>query len=736
MKIHPFYRSNDLRVHEIPKGVKCPVEKGWPSSEKRADDVEPLLDGERFNKYGWLLDDCHVVVDIDVHDKKANGYESLQKLELALGYTLADACGAIVDSPSGGRHYYFSKPTSVKFGKVFADRYPGIDFISGRGKQVVAANSMHDDYPGEYQLSQDAALLEMPESLIEHLQGIRKEPPRRVSYQSLGFDGRSGDEFNKSGRGLALLLGELAGCGYATRQCGDYWEFDRPGKTTSSKCSGHVGKLSKAGNYQLTCFTLSDDYFPSGEAMTIFHAYSLLKFHGDHTAAASDLHGKGFSVEQEPVGVDLSLLLGKERTDDFDDEEFAGQCVPESGLLRDVYDYYCSLSHRKSDVMGLAVAVSLCETIFGRRVASHTDLRTNDYNVIIAPTNCGKEACEKAITKIIEAANPQHDVIVPPDVQSGNGLMRAVAELKCCVWVADEFGKVLGAVLDKKQRNPHLMQIATHMLKLYGKADSTYAGAAHSNGTRNKVIQPHLCVLGLTTASTLFESVDATNVSDGLFGRIAFWPVQSRPPRRRMKKTEVPESLSNQVGKWLAWMPSGNLGHEFPDPVVVSMSGEGLARWQQHSDAIDDRMEEEQESRSAIWGRVSARAMKLSLVHRAARIDADPASVAWDFVEIEIEDVEWGIRVANWLARIACELIDQNFVDNTAALIRDMLGKAVARHDEVSCRDVLRACRRFTKGEVLATAREMESEGRIRIVEKTTGGRPKLVFCRPLELSA
>jgi len=436
------------------------------------------------------------------------------------------------------------------------------------------------------------------------------------------------------------------------------------------------------------------------------------------------------------TGVDLSLLLGEERTSDFDDEDFARSMVPADGLLRDVYEYYSQTAQRLSHVMGLAVAVSTCEVLFGRRIASHTDLRTNDYNVIIAPTNCGKEACEKTITKIFESVDPEHPFIIPPDVQSGNGLLAAITHSRCCIWVSDEFGKVLAAVLDKKNRNPHQTQIATHLLKLYGKADGIYGGAAHSAGVKNRVVQPHFCVLGLTTGSTLFESVDASNVSDGLFGRIAFWPVQDRPRRRRMKKVDVPADLTDKVRMWMDWKPTGNLGDEYPAPAMLAMSMDALARWESHSEAIDERMDEESETRNAIWGRVAARSMKLAMVHRASREQADPSMVAWEFCEIEIEDVEWGIKVSNWLARIACQLISENFRDRTTDQLCDIIQQSIGLAGEVSTRDITRAYRRFSSGDVMAAAKRLEADGKVVIERQKAPGRGRPSYIIKSILSA
>lgn len=423
--------------------------------------------------------------------------------------------------------------------------------------------------------------------------------------------------------------------------------------------------------------------------------------------------------------VDLSGILGEERGDDFDDEQFCAGSVPESGLLREIFDYYCQTSHRTSYVMGLAVAVSLCETLFGRRIASHTDMRTNDYNVVMAPTASGKEACETTVAKILTAAGKC--CMLPPDVQSGNGLLKAVNTMPCGIWVCDEFGKVLESILDKKSNNGHAKQIGTHLLKLYSKSAGIYGGAAHAEGLRNETNQPHLVLLGLTTGQ-MFETIDSRQIQDGLFGRLAFWPVQNRPKRKTMRMVPVPERLAVTAQRWLHWEPaSGNLG--IPEPAVVEMTGEALDRWNHHADAIDERMEHESESRAAIWGRVAARAMKLAMVHRAARLNDDPGTIDWLFVHVELQDMDWGIKLANWLARVACALIRENVHDAQAARARHVLETTVLKVGSVARRDLMREYRSISGSEFTAAAESLQAEGRIEIeTDCSKPGKPRVTY--------
>ncbi len=442
------------------------------------------------------------------------------------------------------------------------------------------------------------------------------------------------------------------------------------------------------------------------------------------TPRADKLHQERVVPTGPPV--DLSGIIGDDRPDDFDDEEFCSNMVPEYGIIRSVYDYYCMTSQRTSSVMGLCTAVSLCETIFGRRVASHTDLRTNDYNVIIAPTSSGKEACETTIMKIFEAADAARIPMIPPDVQSGNGLLKAISASKCAVWVCDEFGKMLESILDRKSNNGHAKQIGTHLLKLYGKSAGTYGGAAHADGIRNSIVQPHLCLLGLTTGQ-IFESIDSRQIQDGLFGRLAFWPVQDRPKRRTARSIPVFSHLAESVRQWIVWQPA-SFNPEWPMPATLEMTPEALDRWEAHADAIDQKMSSESESRAAIWGRVAARAMKLAMVSRCSRLCADPASVEWTKTEVEEEDVNWGIGLANWLARIACGLIRENVMDLQAMRAEQVLLAAIRRSGPVSKRDLMREFRSISGSEFLAAAENLKSQGMISIERDSTTGRPRILF--------
>ena len=725
MKVHDFYRTNNLRVHEIPKGVKCPVTKGWPDSTKTADEVDSLLDGESINKYGWLLDDNHVVIDIDLHHESENGYESLEKLESDIGFKLEDACGAIVKSPSGGCHFYFSKPPNAKFGKVFKDRYPGIDFISGKGKQVIAAGSCHDTFPGQlYELSSNPLLLEIPYGLLRHLQALKEEKP--VEYSDASEE-RSGDEFNRSTRGVQLILGELAGRGYAVRRCEDYYEFDRPNKTTDSKCSGHVGKLSKQGNYQLVCFSLSDSVFPSGESMTIFHAYSLLCCGGDHQRAASALYDRGFAVSD--YGVDLSRLAvpvekdgakpAKDRRPQLTEEQ-----LNPGGLLGEMVEFIRSTARYEHPEMTLASCLAFSGMILGRRVRAIDDTRPNLYCLSIAESGTGKNHPRQTIKRIMHEAN----IIPPPEgAASATGIVRNLARCPSMVVQIDEAGLVFRAM--KNPRSPQA-ELGAQFSELFTSSNGFYAYRAYADTSNESPIdQPHLSINAVTTEQSLYTGgFTHEDIEQGLFGRFLLFRPRIMDPEERfeIEVSKVPKYIVEGVRSWWEFMPwdkvaGANLKPDHPEPMVIGISDAAKARYRSYAQSITQKMQTEDTFRKALWRRSKEKTSRLALIHACMQDGFR------DGILIDKPSMDWAIAISNYSTRGMIYDMDYTMVESQyQANVQHFLGKIPP--EGIDRWRLIRKLGKFRPKERDEIFTDLLSSGTILVEEMKTGGTPKTII--------
>ena len=129
-----------------------------------------------------------------------------------------------------------------------------------------------------------------------------------------------------------------------------------------------------------------------------------------------------------------------------------------------------------------------------------------------------------------------------------------------------------------------------------------------------------------------------------------------------------------------------------------------------------------------MFAEVAARAMKLAVVHRAARIEDDPGRIDWQFVLVEKEDIDWGIRLTNWLARVSCGLIRENVVDTQSARARHVLETVLMKNGTVSRSDLLREFRSISGSEFTAAAEQLQAEGRIEIISEATRGRTRISY--------
>jgi hypothetical protein len=618
----------------------------------------------------------------------------------------------------------------AKFGRL------GVEFRFGNDTaQSVIPPSVHESgavYQWIEGLSpNDVPVAPLPDAIYRHYLVLRASEekqtakaatinPRYTSGDSLLTKARNYVEQNHAWESI------LAADGWTfARNRGDAQDWWRPSKTRGSIS----GTVNFGGSKTLRVFSTSCEPLKPESSYDKFAYLCAMQFGDDPVKAAFGLCPEDVLGRKPQADVDLSRFC-VDSEDPPDTAEFFEAMVPEDGLIRWVYEYYQSVSQFPSPVMGMATALSFCETIYGRRIRSQTDLRPNDYNVVMAPTGSGKEACETAIQKLFLAVG--HDLMHPPDVQSGNGLLSMIHEKPCGIWVCDEFGKTLESILDKRGNN-HLKQIATHLLKIYGKAATTYGGAAHSAGAKNKTVQPHLCLLGLTTPK-VFSSITAEQVDDGLFGRLAFFVCQDRPKMRISPQINPPDYLVSHIQNWLEWEPMepGNIATD-PRPETLMMRADAFQRWTEHSDQIRERMDSEGEMRAGVWCRTAARSMKLAIVHRASRLRDNPSITDWESIFCELPDVNWGIMMSNFLSRTSCNLLLDDVVDMQQHQAIEKINATLRICETVEARVLHRAHPKITSAQFRAAAQILESQGVITIEKIGSGGRPKTMYRRAIQ---
>ena len=313
----------DLNPRCVPirKGLKSPAIKNWPAAETRAKDMP--TDDEQFDKYGIVIDEDMLVVDVDVHEADKNGWASLDRIERDHGIDLESAASIVVESPSGGAHLYFANPDLEKFPKSVRE-FPGLDFL-GKGCQVIGPGSHHSSFSGTYKISRGRDLIcDVPMGLAEVL-NFQFEDVAQTSHVP---EESPLDSFNTSTSSLSIIKDELEARGYTVITKGnDLYEFVRPGKRTSTyNISGTIGLKSKNGRLLLKNFSTNDPFgFPSGdgESITLAEAFRVLKGYS-FDQLPSELraigYGAGSSISSDEIA-DIQAQIREARTKGDDLEQ-------------------------------------------------------------------------------------------------------------------------------------------------------------------------------------------------------------------------------------------------------------------------------------------------------------------------------------------------------------------------------------------------------------------------------
>jgi hypothetical protein len=124
---------------------KHPQNSNWQIMIGMSNQFELIENYHNFNMlctgFGWLLEDHHLVVDVD---PKNGGFESFDKL--CEKVPQLKECGVGVKTGGGGFHLYYNKPADLDV-RGSMKEYPGIDF-KHKGGFVVAGGSLHNS--GKY----------------------------------------------------------------------------------------------------------------------------------------------------------------------------------------------------------------------------------------------------------------------------------------------------------------------------------------------------------------------------------------------------------------------------------------------------------------------------------------------------------------------------------------------------------------------------------------------------------
>ena len=329
------------------------------------------------------------------------------------------------------------------------------------------------------------------------------------------------------------------------------------------------------------------------------------------------------------------------------------QTIPQSllrpaGTISEIIDYTLATSMYPQPELALAGAIALMATITGRRITDDYGTRTNVYIIGLAPSGSGKEQARKTNKKLLEYAGAE-SMIGPERIGSSAGLVTHISASPAILFQLDEMGRML-STLKNPAKAPHLYNITTVLMQIYGCSDTIWIGDAYADAKKTqKINQPHPVIYGTAVPSGFWESLTADNVTDGLIGRML--PFESstgyvEPQTPAM--IEPPASLVESIAYWIGLglsKPAANLGDRFPGPVVFRYTRDAKRRFDEHMMDIAKRRRSEDDQAAALWSRAAGKAGKLALVFAASR---------QAFVEspvVDFNDIDAAIKISNSITR-------------------------------------------------------------------------------------
>lgn len=404
------------------------------------------------------------------------------------------------------------------------------------------------------------------------------------------------------------------------------------------------------------------------------------------------------------------------------DVEFPAECLSRMpGVMREAYDWVMDCSILPQPQLTLGALIALFGAAFGRKVEDDYGTRTNVMVMGLAPSGAGKDHQRKC-NKLLMASSGMAAVNASERIGSHAGIVTAVDKHPVRLFQIDELGRMLATMKDP--RASHLWNIATVLMQLYSSSNTVWTGDAYADINKVKTIdQPHVCVYGTSVPESLYHGLTPDNLTDGLVGRLLLFQSEGHPQRRKPIRGGLPWRVTETLRMWFEFQPpgTGNLGTG--TPIMASKTPAADQRHEEYCDVVNAKHREEDNVRASVWSRAPEKAAKLALIYACC--------MANEFdVTIDLDAVQWGIRLANYSTRLVLQASDQAVAGSQYEADLKYVFAEIPKRGEVSQRELTRRTRRLKQRARTEIIADLLSSGAINTKTVETGARPKTVFWR------
>ena len=223
-----------------------------------------------------------------------------------------------------------------------------------------------------------------------------------------------------------------------------------------------------------------------------------------------------------------------------------------NGALQDIINYYNATSGNKQPLFAIQSAMAACSVILARNFTTNFENRTSLFMLNLAKSGTGKEHAKKTIEKILEATD-NADLIGGDGYTSASAVISGLQMRPRHIAIIDEFSKNIEAA-NNKNSGSHLKEANAKLMEAFGRLDGTIRARSYSTIgltdakkkelSEQKVINPAITLLCMSTPDDFFEHMGARAIKDGFINRFLVCISEAeREIRQYRGALDVPQSI-------------------------------------------------------------------------------------------------------------------------------------------------------------------------------------------------
>lgn len=713
--VHPCAAAGDQRkkpLHPWRRVSTCDVEaveRLWRSNPTAV----PGIDA---GKSGFVIIDA---------DRKPNAPDGVAAFE-ALAFAAEDDLAGVpyVDTPSGGRHYYFRNDPTAPFTNARGALPKGVDvrgdggFVIGPGAALDVGTYRHHGPPLSDAPPVPAWLAAILRPAAPPVPPAPREPVPASSDARL-------DAYLEAA--IEAELGKLRGAVPGERN------------ETLNAVTFALATIPALTDQQITSFV---EPIALGIGLT---ASEVRK-----TIASAIRGGRAKPREWPPRATERELVtfrgepvLIRHPDGTITDED--GVIVKEAptppqgwtnagGLIGDIADWIMLTSRRPNRPLAVAAAVATISTLLGRHLYAPTGTALNLYIVTLAETAVGKGRPISAISELLTACgySSLHTTLKAFSVSA---IEKMIVEKPCVCATSDEIGANFLARMSHKRASTHESAMKAALLELW----SRVRGQAPFSTTRSAAVAPveihapHLTLYGASTDEAFYSSVSSGAVEDGFLNRFLLVKAAPRAASREVEDAdmEVPDHIRARLAALVPALEGGNIAAGAGVFSAVTAPRGRRAPWaceatktaaRDLEEAILTEADNATPEARKLSGRVFEYSMRLATIHAVSRAGIDAV--------VTREDLDWG---AGWARDSAARMLDgvRNFMHATDYEAKlNAIRTAISEAGQITQMELLRKVRSVGARERDEIIKHLVEARWIEPVTIKTGGRDAKGFRR------